>query len=240
MRHRLCLGFCLLALSGCAVQPPPEPTSFSLVVAPAQFAPAIPGQECMFLVGINQPNGAEGNVDPVQLSVTADHCAVSISPPTIQVGQVAEVTLVPKDDALEERVDASIRGQRGTDVETATVSFEVWSGEDTVEEEAIVLRDRFVEWLAEAHPELGITASTDWESRVVRPVWLVVTHYMFLSGEWELGVSWHIMIPPSDWARIYLRHRFDEMTPSLAYEISSRADTAELPHEIDPPDEVTR
>lgn len=75
---------------------------------------------------------------------------------------------------------------------------------------------------------------------MVRPVWLVVTHYLFLSDEWEMGVSWHIMIPPSDWTRIYLRHRFDEMTPSLAFEISSRANATEPPHEIEPPDEVTR
>lgn len=240
MQRRQCLGLFVMVLSGCAVQPPPDTTSFSLVIVPAQFAPAVPGQECMILVGVEESSAPAASGDPVQLSVAADHCAVSINPSAIRAGDVAEVTLVPEENALEQTVIASIRGQRGTHADTATASFEVWHGEDTVEGEAIALRDRFVAWLADAHPELEITGSTEWESRVVRPVWLVVTHYLFLSDEWEMGVSWHIMIPPSDWTRIYLRHRFDEMTPSLAFEISSRANATEPPHEIEPPDEVTR
>jgi len=41
-----------------------------------------------------------------------------------------------------------------------------------------------------------------------------------------------VMIPPHDWARIYLRHRFTEVGPSYAFEISS-LDAKEEPHTID-------
>jgi hypothetical protein len=45
------------------------------------------------------------------------------------------------------------------------------------------------------------------------------------------------MIPPYDWAKIYLRHRFDESAPTYAFEISSIQGKAE-PEAIEVPDWV--
>jgi len=97
----------------------------------------------------------------------------------------------------------------------------VVEGEDDREPYATELRDRFVAWLTLNRPELGITSETEWSGTMVSPRWLVVSHYLFFSEDWEMHVSWHIMVPPYDWARIDLRHRFDEETPSYAFEISS-------------------
>ena len=44
---------------------------------------------------------------------------------------------------------------------------------------------------------------------------------MNTGAEWEIGVSWHVMIPPHDQARIYLRNRYTEATRSYAFELSS-------------------
>ncbi len=74
---------------------------------------------------------------------------------------------------------------------------------------------------------------------MVSPQWLVVSHYLFFSEDWEMHVSWHIMVAPYDWARIDLRHRFDEETPSYAFEISS-VDAGSEPCPIDPPESVWR
>ena len=68
---------------------------------------------------------------------------------------------------------------------------------------------------------------------------LEVSHYLFLSESWEMGLSWHIMIAPYDWARIYLRPR-SEVAPTAAFEISSVSDPASDPWPIVPPDEVDR
>jgi hypothetical protein len=96
-----------------------------------------------------------------------------------------------------------------------------------------MLLDRFVSWLATNHPELGITADTAWNGTMVSPVWLVVSHYLFFSEEWELHIEWHIMVPPDDWARIDIRHRFDKLKPSYAFEISSVDATSEpVPMEV--------
>ncbi len=56
--------------------------------------------------------------------------------------------------------------------------------------------------------------------------------YLFFSEDWEIGISWHVTIPPHDWTRIYLRHRTTELQPSFAFEISSR-DAQETPHAVD-------
>ena len=34
-------------------------------------------------------------------------------------------------------------------------------------------------------------------------------------------MTWHVMMQPHDWARIYLRHRFTEYSPNHAIELSS-------------------
>lgn len=74
---------------------------------------------------------------------------------------------------------------------------------------------------------------------MVSPQWLVVSHYLFLSPEWELHVEWHIMVAPDDWARIDLRRRFVESAPSEAFEISSLTEGGE-PHPFEVPATVWR
>ena len=68
-----------------------------------------------------------------------------------------------------------------------------------------------------------------------------MTHYLFFSDEWELGVMWHNTVPPHDWARIYLRRRYTSMRPQFAFEISSMsAQPPKEPHPITPPEQVDR
>lgn len=68
----------------------------------------------------------------------------------------------------------------------------------------------------------------------------MVSHYLFFSEEWELHIEWHIMMPPDDWARIDLRHRFDELEPSYAFEISSVNATSSEPVPMEVPETVWR
>ena len=72
---------------------------------------------------------------------------------------------------------------------------------------------------------------------------LVVSHYAWFSDEYEVGLGWHIMVAPDDWAELYLRPR-DELTPTRAFRLDSWSTAlAGGPFtitEIDPPPEVTR
>jgi hypothetical protein len=154
-------------------------------------------------------------------------------------GQVAEVVVIPSQTSIGRTIKVTITGNRGSASVKKSVSFAVVEGEDDRQEYAEMLLDRFVSWLATNHPELGVTADTAWNGTMVSPVWLVVSHYLFFSEEWEAHVEWHIMIPPDDWATIDLRHRFDELEPSYAFKIASVNATNE-PIPIEPPETVWR
>lgn len=167
------------------------------------------------------------------------------------LGRPAPVRPAPDDGRVPVEPDAGPRGPegvevplritltRGAAVETTDVSINVSRGEDTLLDAATPLRDRFVVWLAAERPELGITADTEWTPAIVQPHILVVSHYLFFSEDWEMGLMWHIMIPPHDWSRIYLRPR-GELAPTMAFEIPSVAGSTSQIREIDVPAAVDR
>jgi hypothetical protein len=203
-----------------------EAISFSLNVTnrPASFGEAlytIPNQECLFLVTIEENQTSQG-LKAVTISATAPDCQVTVFPQTITSGEVAEVTVVPIEADVGKNVSVTIQGERDGAKQTKTVTFEVIPEEDR--EETL-------------GPELDITNETTWTGTLVNPRVLVVMHYMFLSEDWEMYVTWHVMIPPYDWARIYLRERYNQTAPTYAFEISSIQEQAQ-PQAIEVPDWV--
>jgi hypothetical protein len=248
------LGVCIaliIAVVAIAALPPAsgeadENTAFHINVIPetpvqtngdSVFKYSIAGQHFVFLVTITD-DGQESEL-PVTISAKAPGAEVVIYQQDIVEGQVAEVVVIPTQASIGNNITVTITGNRSSASDEKVASFEVAEGEDDRQEYAEMLLDRFVSWLATNHPELGITEDTAWNGTMVSPVWLVVSHYLFFSEEWELHIEWHIMIPPDDWARIDLRHRFDELEPSYAFEISSVNATSE-PIPIEVPETVWR
>ena len=221
----------------------PPTTDFHIDVIPEQRTEeqdplySIAGQHFVFLVTITD-EGQEGQL-PVRISATAPSAEVVIYQQDIIEGQVAEVVVIPAQASIGKTIKVNITGNRGGSTDKKVASFDVVEGEDDRQEYAEELLDRFVSLLATNHTELGITDDTAWNGTMVSPVWLVVSHYLFFSEEWEAHIEWHIMMPPSDWAKIDLRHRFDELEPSYAFEISSVNATSE-PVPIEPPEAAWR
>ena len=221
-----------------------ETTPFSLNVTnrPASFGDAlytIPNQKCLFLVTIEENQTSQGS-KAVIISATSTDCQITVFPQTITSGKVAEVTVVPAEADVGKNVTVTIQGERDGLKQTKTVTFEVIEEEDreeTLGPEAVNMRNNFTQWLSTNHPELGITNETVWTGTVLNPRVLVVMHYMFLSEDWEMYVTRHVMIPPYDWARIYLRHRYNQTAPTYAFEISSLQERAQ-PQAIEVPDWV--
>ena len=212
---------------------------FSLAIIPQSLkGDSIAGQRCVFLVTVAFDQGQEPG--PVALSATAiEGAVVTVTPQTMIPGEVAEVSVTPGPANVGATLELVVKGTWGETTVEKKVSFAVAEGEDDRAPYAAEMRDRFVAWLAAEHPELGITLDTEWQGTMVSPVWLIVSHYLFFSEEWEMHVSWHVMIAPYDWAKIDLRKRFTETAPSHAFEISSVSADDE-PHQIDPPEEVWR
>ncbi len=220
-----------------------ENAAFHITVIPEERNEAqepfysITGQHFVFLVTITD-EGQESEL-PVTISATAPGAEVIIFHGDVFEGEVAEVVVVPTQTSIGTRIEVTITGTRGSVSDEKVTSFEVAEGDDDRREYAEELLDRFVSWLATNHPELGITDDKAWNGTMVSPVWLVVSHYLFFSEEWELHIEWHIMVPPYDWAKMDLRHRFDELEPSYAFEISS-VDANSEPVPIEVPETVWR
>ena len=61
--------------------------------------------------------------------------------------------------------------------------------------------------LAAERPGLAIDPTTTWQPTIVWPYMLEVSHYLFFTKAWELGLAWHVMIPPYDWTTILSSER---------------------------------
>ena len=229
---------------------PAAPAEFTIQVTPRPTIPmgeegiilSLADQRCIFLVVVNEEEDQQSNAgfgEPVQITATGpdDMANIAVYPESITAGQIAEVTVTPSTASIDQTITITITGERQGITQTETVTIEVIPGEDDLGETASQMRDMFIPWLATNHPELGITTETEWTGTIVNPRILVVMHYIFISDEWEIYLTWHVMIPPYDWTRIHLRHRFTEQRPSSAYEISS-IKAQEEPHLIEVPDWV--
>jgi len=215
------------------------PQTPEVVETQTTYKYSIAGQHFVFLVTVTDDGGLSGI--PVTISARATGAAVDIVVYHAEIlpGEVAEVFVTPGPKSIGKTIKVTITGTQGKLNDKKVAKFIVAEGEDDRGEYAAELLDRFIPWLAANQTQLGITEGTDWNGTMVSPVWLVVSHYLFFSDEWEVHICWHIMIPPYDWARIDLRHRFDELAPSYSFEISSLNSTG-LPIPIEVPEAVWR
>ena len=242
-----------------------EPAQFSMQVIPEQMDDTIARQRCIFMVVVADEGEGSGKGEAVNISGTFNGAEVEVKPQAIDPEQVAEIVVIPgdlvigdapvpvegdgRDEQPIEPVDPdtgvltlTIRGEREGLEQTKEVIINVSQSGTNTEEmlpTAAGMRDSFIPWLAANHPEFGITTETEWTPTIVRPNFMVVMYYLFFTEEWEMGLRWHVMIPPSDWAEIYLRRRNVELVPSCAFKIPSLAAQDE-PQAVDPPESVWR
>ena len=103
------------------------------------------------------------------------------------------------------------------------LGLQVNAGTDTIAEEARAHLDLFLPRLEKEYPTFHLTPSTPMTGAIKRNA-LVVDHCVFVTHDWEIDLSRHVMIPPDDWARIQLRSRASRYPwPIRALEISSVA-----------------
>jgi hypothetical protein len=248
LRSTSALAVLASVLVGCAAGFAPSPTvpsqtpttspasaPFELDVIPADsVGRTTGGQRVVYLVTASG-SSSDG---PVELAAVADQASLSIEPQPLMPGIVGEISVVPAKVSEEVELAVGITGSRGAITRTVARTLSLVPGEDALVRDAEQHLAPFLAWLATHRPDLGIDDQTRWEATPGSWV-LVVDHYLFFSEQWELDLSWHVMIQPDDWARISLRHRWTESHPSLAFEIASVGGRLE-PREIEPPDDVWR
>lgn len=196
--------------------------------------PIRPGQR---FVTIATVTGGSGPVT-MQAKVGGDG---DMTPATaaVQPGEVIEFTVVARPESVDSTLSFELRAERGSIIRTHSLDLEVVDWSDGLEPLATDLRERFVSYLTENHPELGITADTEWTPTITKPQNLLVMHYLFFSEDWEMGIMWHLTVPEHAWSRMYLRPR-DSMTPTFGLEIPSYLDPESPPGPWEHPAEIDR
>lgn len=220
-----------------------DDTPFELSLSPEFVQGAYPRIPVKVLVVIENDSATDSPVD-LEASLEGGG-SVELSTNSLAAGSIAEAIVTPPDTPATQDLDLTltVTAQRGATTRTATRTITVTPGGDDREDVAREILGHFTAWLEDEHPEMGITPSTAFDGTVVAPRLLVVSHYMFENEAYELGLSWHIMVAPDDWAELYVRPR-DELAPTEAYRLSSWS-TALAGGDVEfqdvaPPSEVVR
>lgn len=235
----LAITILILLCVGCGHTGPGH--EFSLHVLPEDDVVIAAGQPCLLVLRI-EPSDVSHTEALIALAVEATGTHTAVSPNPVRVGDVAEAMILPIPEWSHETLTVLVRGTgtRSADVSTSRLHVvDPFQFPDERIAHAAALRDRFLSWLATAHPELPVVAPSSWEPILIRPRHLVVSYCLFVNAEWELAIWWHVTAPPNDWARVYLRRRFEEAAPSFSAQIGSAAE-ASLPIEIRPPASIFR
>jgi len=157
-------------------------------------------------------------VDLVATSTLTD-AVVPVEPSSIAGGGVAEVWIEIPEVADEIPFSLTVASAGGAVLEPVTIDAVAVPGVDDLADQATEIAGLFIDRIEEDVP--GLPAD---ESGLVggTPVagLLVVTHYAWFTAEAEIGVAWHIMVAPDDFAELYVRPR-SELRPTRAFRVSS-------------------
>lgn len=208
------------SIAACGGDDGDEDSAFSLVLSPEFVQGAFPGVPVTLLVAIDDPAGSD---EPVELEAAlSGGGSASLGGDQLRPGEVGEVTVTFAEVTQDTDQTLTVTGRRGDQSETVSRVITVMPGIDDREEVARQVLEQFARWLAVEQPELGLDPgmSASLYGSLVAPRLLVVSHYLFVSEEYEFGLSWHIMVPPDDWAELYVRP-LDRLRPTQAFRLSS-------------------
>lgn len=213
-----------------------EVSEFTMTVKPDSMQ-AIADQKCVFLVKVENRIDGRAMKDAISISINPSGNVI-INPASLKSGECGEITITPSTTDIDKTLYYKVKAKREGFEQQETIGIDVVSGTDQLGNTAAQIRDRFVTYLESDHAHLGINSNTEWSGTIVTPTLTIVANYLFFSENWEMGLSWHVMIAPNDWAKMYLRKRNSDK-PSHAFKISSLSGTND-PKPSSVPSKITR
>jgi hypothetical protein len=215
-------------------------TTLEVARSPEFVNRLIPGDRPLALVEVS----GDAQAGPVALAgeSSVDGMAVRVEPSTIDVGEVAEVWVQVPEVDRDVPFTVTVTASRGDEEASVLVSATAIQGVDDLADTAEQIVQVFLDEVADEVP--GLPASVG-ELTGGTPVagLLVVSHYAWFTPEYEVGLAWHIMVAPDDFAELYVRPR-GGLAPTRAFWVGSwstaLAGGAADVREIDAPAEVTR
>lgn len=215
------------------------PPDWDLVRSPEFVNRVIPGERPLALVSTADDEGERADLRAV---ISLDGATVTLRPASITPGEVSEVWVDLPPTDTDTPFEVTVTGTRGNTERTVTVQGTAIPGGDDLADMAEQIVAVFLAELAGTVPGLPADASELTGGTPVAGL-LVVSHYAWFTDEYEVGLSWHIMIAPDDWSELYLRPR-NQLQPTLAFRLDSwstaLAGGTFTVSEAAPPFEVTR
>lgn len=231
-----------LALVGCQQDGDEEAApEFALTVRPPFVNRMIPGTRPLVVVEVSGGAGAE-----VELGATTslDGATVTFEPARVDPTgtSVAEAWIEIPEVGGDTEFTVTISARSGATERTATVTATATPGTDDLAATATEIAQVFLDQIAATVPGLPADAADLAGGTPVAGL-LVVSHYAWFTDDWEIDLSWHIMIAPDDWAELALRPR-DQLTPTKAFRLTSwstaLAGGDATIDDVAPPADVTR
>lgn len=217
-----------------------EVTALDIVRSPEFVNRMIPGERPLALVEVT----GDAQSGPIELSAVSslESMSVRFEPATVEVGDVAEMWVQVPEVGEDTPFSVTITASRDDEEATRVVAGTAVPGTDDLGETAAQIAQVFLDDVARGVNGLPTTAAELTGGTPVAGL-LVVSHYAWFTQEYEVGLAWHIMVAPDDFAELYVRPR-GALAPTRAYRISSwssaLAGEPVAVVEIDPPAEVTR
>jgi hypothetical protein len=144
---------------------------------------------------------------------------VSFEPDTLAPGDTVEVWVSVPAVSEDAPFTVTVEVGEGEETQTLTVDATAVPGADDVAETARDIASVFLGRLTGSVPGLPVDTSGLVGGTPVAGL-LVVTHYAWFTEELEIGLAWHIMVAPDDFAELYIRPR-DQQVPTHTYRINS-------------------
>jgi len=164
-----------------------------------------------------------------QIVLTAIHFKMPIFTTILYlISKIIPARLQYSINRLYDRHDVGSLATRLFDIRKLVLEVEIFNWSSDNLPEAIIKRDKLIDWLEVEHPEFGTFSDMDTFAYVTYPAHLVVEHWTFLYKEWEMRICYHVMIPPHDWSMLCLRKR-GEVNPIFAAYRESDSTTYEIP-----------
>ena len=189
---------------------------FELSTSPEFVNMVMPGRRPLGLV-----TASGDGAGPIRLSATTSFAgaSVAVDPAEVEPGEVAEVWIDLPDIDQELPIQVVVNAVRGEEDRSATIDATAMPGTDDLEPTALDIATVFLGELAGTVELLPETPSALTNGTPVGGL-LVVSHYAWFTETAEIGLAWHVMVAPDDWADLTIRPR-GELAPTQAFRLTS-------------------
>jgi hypothetical protein len=205
-----------LALTACGGDDDADAGPFELSTSPEFVNMVIPGRRPLALV--TATSDVTGRIE-LTATTSFEGSSVELVPSEIDPGEVAEIWIDLPEVDQEMPIEVTVDASRGDETRAVSISATAMPGSDDLESTASDIAAVFLAELAESVDTLPAATSELTGGTPVGGL-LVVSHYAWFTDTAEIGLAWHVMVAPDDWAELTIRPR-DQLAPTEAYRLTS-------------------